>query len=83
MCIICNVHTEHNAQSQVDHFLRSFSNAGTAMQSAAKAMHDILPEVIKPEDRQRYDGIHKKMVKIIKEWNNLEHERELQQKGPG
>lgn len=50
---------------------------------AKKAMHECSKNAVgeyagitDAEMRARYDKIHKKITRLLKEWNNIEHERE-------
>lgn len=52
-------------------FQREYREAQEAMKRAADAMRDCC------EFSPRYDGTHKAMVRLIREWNKLEHTREL------
>lgn len=71
MCIICNADGDPSA----DAFLMAFAQAQRSMKEAAAAMHAV-SNVVGPEHRARYDGIHKEMVRQIREWNKLEQKRE-------
>ena len=64
MCIICNCGADG------ENFLASFSLSRDAMKKAKDEMMKC-----SSVDR-RYDAIHKKMVRLIKEWNSIEQERE-------
>jgi hypothetical protein len=72
MCIICN--TPGNEQ-KADEFLTEFAAAQRHMRAAAHWMLEI-SKVAVPAHRERYDGIHKDMVRQIREWNKLEEKRE-------
>jgi hypothetical protein len=86
MCIICNVTIGsdvsaimHNVEVASE-FLNEYKRAQEAMKAAADAMLAVskLKELDQhPETRKRYDGIHKDMVRQIREWNKLEEKREL------
>jgi hypothetical protein len=58
-------------------FLYSFGQASQVMGKAADYMFKMsrLPYLSK-EERAAYDAAHKKMVRLIREWNKIEHERE-------
>lgn len=77
MCIVCN------CGEVGDDFLAEFSAARGAMERAKKAMlicaqsakHHESGEPI-PVARRSYDRAHKKMVRLCREWNAIEAERE-------
>ena len=85
MCIICNVTIGddvsaimHNVET-ASAFLTAYERSRQAMKAAADAMLAVsqLKELDQyPETRKRYDGIHKDMVRQIREWNKLEEKRE-------
>lgn len=70
MCIICNMGTNDASIAHAEQFLRDFETAQKAMGDAAAALHECAKV-----DR-RYDVTHKAMVRLIREWNLLEHSRE-------
>lgn len=72
MCIICNINDELTASR----FLDSFEAARAAMRKSAADMMAVRDSAPNKETRKRYDRTHKRMVKIIREWNGVEHERE-------
>lgn len=65
MCIVCNVGIE-----LADPCMEWHAKAREAMCNAAYAFH-----AASGADR-RYDATHKAMVRLIREWNKLEHTRE-------
>lgn len=78
MCIVCN------CGEVGDDFLAYFSAARDAMERAKKAMlicaqsakrHDSVEPI--PVARISYDRAHKKMVRLCREWNAIEAEREV------
>lgn len=73
MCIICNTTDPHSA---VD-FLTTFSQASGCMKKATAAMLETARSAPNPEHRRAYDRAHKRMVRLMREWNQIEHEREL------
>lgn len=73
MCIVCNLPPY---ALEADKFLDAFDNSRRAMKAAAEAMLAVSKVAITPEDRRRYDGIHKQMVRMRVEWNLLEQKRE-------
>lgn len=64
MCIVCECGDRGVA------FLTEFARAQHAMQKAARAMHTCAKE------QRHYDRTHKQMVRLLREWNNIEHQRE-------
>lgn len=73
MCIICNM-PDFKCEPAGD-FLNSFRQAQKAMKRAADAML-LVSKTAHMEHRARYDGVHKQMVRQIREWNKLEEKRE-------
>lgn len=82
MCIICNVVGEdvsaayHGLDKATD-FLHAFRASQEGMKRAADAMLAVSKIAVTPEDRKRYDAIHKDMVRQMREWNKLEEKREV------
>lgn len=79
MCIICNASAGKDSEVTVDianEFLHHFHASQQAMQKAASRMLALSQFVGMPEDRKRYDRTHKQMVRLLKEWNSIEHQRE-------
>lgn len=87
MCIICNLPPFDFAIA--DRFLNEFDRARDAMRSAEKAMLACAASArqgdvdkVYTEDgfglktAQRYDRIHKKMVRVRRLWAQIEAERE-------
>lgn len=74
MCIICNTDDQLNLASN---FLDDFSHASKLMKSAADRLKGCAAFARTAEKRKAYDASHKKMVRLIREWNRIEHEREL------
>ena len=71
-CIVCN------CDNMGLDFLSEFSKAQNNMRLASRLMFACSKVAEDEETKKRYDKAHKKMVKIIKEWNKIEHEREAQ-----
>lgn len=69
MCIICN------SESGSD-FLSDFENARKHISKSTETMLRCSQEATDPEVKKRYNRIHKKMVRLKRDWNKLEHERE-------
>lgn len=72
MCIICNMPAPEGV-FEAEKFLHHFELAGNNMKLAAdnlKLCYDLTK-------RKSYDRTHKKMVKLMRDWNRLEHEREI------
>lgn len=74
MCIVCNMSSdnEHHAHN----FLSQYEVARWHIQQATNDMLMCSKEAQNKEDQKRYDRIHKKMVRIQREWNKIEHQRE-------
>lgn len=71
MCIICNT-----GLLGVE-FLEAFTESQTAMKLAAdKLLIASKSTHISKDLRKRYDQEHKKMVRLIRTWNSIEHSRE-------
>lgn len=84
MCIICNASAGKDSEVTVDiatEFLQHFKGAQQDMQKAASRMLALSQFVGMPEDRKRYDRTHKQMLRIMKDWNNIEHQREQDEAG--
>ena len=71
MCIICNT------KGAGGDFLNEYSNSLKAMKKATKYMLACKKSAVHDKSKKQYDKIHKKMVKLTKQWANIEHEREL------
>lgn len=71
MCIICNC-----GSGDGDDFLVTFESARIAMNQAKEAMLKCSKTATSEEAKDRYDATHKKMAKLIREWNKLEEFRE-------
>lgn len=71
MCIICNCDGDVGFD-----FLVAFYESQSSMKKAAAAMKAASRAAKLPEDRKRYDQVHKRMVKLLREWNSIEHMRE-------
>lgn len=75
MCIICN------AGDAGMLFLNEYAHARHHMKRAADAM--LLCSATKPglkriDQRKQYNKTHKRMVRLIREWNRLEQFREVE-----
>jgi len=77
MCIICHCGDEG------DDFLTEFARTSAAMarakQSMLKCSHTAVDPVTKAPDlkaRAAYDKTHKKIARMLREWNSIEQERE-------
>lgn len=75
MCIICNM-TTHKGSSDASDFVDQFSEASAKMKRATATMLAVSQQTA-PEYRKQYDRAHKKMVRLLREWNSIEHEREV------
>jgi hypothetical protein len=67
MCIVCN------CDEAGLRFLDHFHNARAEMEQATRAM------LICAGTRPEYDATHKRMVRLCRDWNRIEHEREPKQ----
>ena len=72
MCIICECGTSDASEE----YLMSHEKTKLEMRKAAKAMLECSKVAITKEGRKSYDNTHKKMVKLIRDWNRIEQERE-------
>ena len=72
MCIECNVPPYDKSASD---FLGEFDSALHHMKKASQAMLHV-SKVTYPEYKKQYDKMHKRMVRITREWAQIEHERE-------
>lgn len=76
MCIVCNMGRDLRAVDTANEFLWQWRASGKAMAAAADAMLAVSRTAPSPVDRKRYDRLHKRMVKAIRDWNRLEEDRE-------
>jgi len=82
MCIICNCTKGGSAEEEVANmmkacdFLDSFEVARSSMRRAAGLIH-----TLSKIDR-RYDRTHKRMIRLIRDWNRIEQEREASSQRP-
>jgi hypothetical protein len=83
MCIICNCGDDG------DEFLSAFEQARAGMKAAKAAMLKCAESAVHPatsapyhEARARYDAMHKKIARLLREWNSIEQEREQSDGGP-
>ena len=70
MCIICNC-DDHG-----DAFLVAFERTRASMLEAKTAMLKCAEASSEPDARARYDAAHKKIARLLRDWNSIEHERE-------
>lgn len=78
MCIICNFTTpDEQFGGCGDRFLSAFSASRANMKRAADEMLICSKTAPTPEARKLYGRAHKKMVRIIRDWNRIEQEREV------
>lgn len=73
MCIYCNGTTLETAGE----FLYEFMCARVHMKKATSAMLQASKSATSVEQRLAYNRAHKRMVKISRNWNQIEHEREI------
>lgn len=67
MCIVCIS----------EDFLHHFSLAHREMKKATQAMLKVSQNSYTPELAKNYDKVHKKMLRVMKQWARIEQEREL------
>ena len=81
MCIICAMEVTADLKdiNTAEDFLSAFLRARVNMQESARLMKLCSKVAIRPETRKQYDKTHKKMVRLIREWNKLEQFREAHQ----
>ena len=77
MCMLCHCGDDG------EKFLSAFEDSRTAMKRAIAAIHTCSGTALHPvtrvpyhEARTQYDRMHKKMVRLLREWNKIEQERE-------
>jgi hypothetical protein len=75
MCIICNV--DENTTHEAIGFLHHYGRAQAEMKRAADSLLSVSKTVSDQEIARQYDRTHKRMVRILREWNSLEHSREV------
>lgn len=75
MCIICRCGCNPDAQYHAEHFLDHYRRSQEEMRLAAENLATL--SRIVPADRKRYDRVHKHMKRVMREWNQIEHEREI------
>lgn len=67
------IHDPMNDSEKVDRFTWAYQESRKAMSEAAISLHNLTANVpMSPEGCKRLDGIHKQMVRLIREWNRLE-----------
>ena len=74
MCIVCNVPDTDLAFSYLD----ANDTALMAMRHAADKMLACSRAAATPESRRAYDMAHKAMRRLIRYWNRLEQQREVE-----
>jgi hypothetical protein len=70
MCIICNVGYE------ADKFLTPYDRARSEMRHAIDGMEAVIRAAPSREMQNRYKRAHHKMVRLLRDWNRIEQERE-------
>lgn len=78
MCIICAM-AKHEDVDTACEFLSAFHRAQANMKISAELMKRCSEIAVRPATKKQYDRTHKKMVRLMKEWNKLEHFREAHQ----
>ena len=73
MNIYDEIHYPVSDSEKVEKVLAEYQASRMAMALAAISLHHFIGTVsMSPEGRKRLDGIHKQMVRLIREWNRLE-----------
>lgn len=77
MCILCHCGDDG------EKFLSAFHDSRGAMKRAVTAMHTCAATALHPVTRapdpavrRQYARMHKQMVRLLRTWNKIEHERE-------
>lgn len=73
MCIICNL----GGAQEAEDFLSKYEKAQVAMRQATEAM--LAVSNLNQKYRKRYSKMHKRMRRISREWNQVEHMREREE----
>jgi hypothetical protein len=76
MCIICNCGDDG------DEFLLAFERARSGMKASKVAMLKCSQVAADVATQARYDAMHKKIARLLREWNAIEQEREQGDGGP-
>lgn len=77
MCMICNLTDPQNQVATASSFIGAYAASQRAMSEAIDAMLAVSKLDLMPDDRARYDRAHKQMRRISREWNMIEHTREV------
>lgn len=72
MVILCNAD-----EAAAERYLIEDQDARRHMRAAADAMLECSKTAKDAETAARYDAAHKKMVRLMRDWNRLEQEREV------
>lgn len=75
MCIVCNDPDQVGGAPTAFAFLGSYAKAQREMRKASAAML-----AMSKLDR-RYDRAHKQMLRVMHDWNMIEHTREVDTEG--
>ncbi len=75
MCIICEMDDMVSIET-AGKFLTAFDKSRGEMRQSAELMLECAKSAVADDTRKRYDRTHKRMVKLMREWNQLEEFRE-------
>lgn len=78
---IYGVSTSQESAIRATIFLQSFARTREGLKQASDALLAFV-ETLDKEDRPRYLRTHKQMVRLARDWNRIEHERELDASPP-
>jgi hypothetical protein len=70
--------TGHDDAAKVEAFLCEFARAREHMKKAADALLQVRELPKSEPDKKRYDRAHKRVVRLIRDWNRIEQEREAE-----
>lgn len=74
MCIVCECDGPHDYPG--GDFLTAFETSQAKMRDAVEGMARCRDAAATPAGRKRYDRAHKKMTRLLRDWNRTEQERE-------
>lgn len=75
MCMICNTSDEAGSLVAI-RTLGEIELSRRAMAEAASSMLEMSKIAATPEARRQYDRSYKRMRRLMRDWNRIEHERE-------
>jgi len=80
MCIICAMGNDMAKVDVADALLHEFEGARQAMKAATARMLECSRVAPGEQSRRAYDRAHKRMVRLLRQWNAIEHMREARGK---